>query len=338
MGIQIYEIINNSSLIKYIEFIEYTKESNTINLTCIEDWKNPKKINLIKLLIVFNFIDLNSLKGIIEKESKKTYKNNEQIRDSSLTLKKMFDVNFKKYITNFYSKLDLITLQLMNLGINKDIIKNYSREMVDMMQSDLICRNKYESEKLDEYTRKISDIIDTRDIESNIYSLANKMFFHSLVNKTNNEPLKFILNNTWEETKIKYRWLTELITFINNESPDCKEYLIYNYQIPNFNGIDYMTKCDLIRNVVIRFGLNIDSINLINKFIFSIGTYYKHGTYYKWYNKELERIKQFDKYKLKSFDENLIDLASMITPHIEIEEIQELIILVKEYYEYLQTI
>lgn len=44
LGVQIYEIINNSSLIKYIEFIEYTKESNTINLTCIEDWKNKKKL------------------------------------------------------------------------------------------------------------------------------------------------------------------------------------------------------------------------------------------------------------------------------------------------------
>ena len=42
--------------------------------------------------------------------------------------------------------------------------------------------------------------------------------------------------------------------------------------------------------------------------------------------------------KLKSFDENLMVLASRITPNIEIEEIQELIILVKEYYEYLHII
>ena len=113
---------------------------------------------------------------------------------------------------------------------------------------------------------------------------------------------------------------------------------IYNYQIPNFNGSDYRTKCNLIRDVVIRFDVNINSLNLINKFIFSIGTYYKHGTYYKWYNKELERIKLFDKYKLKSFDENLMILASGITPHIEIEEIKELIMLIKDYLEYLQTI
>ena len=341
LGEQIYSIIDNSSLIKYIEFIEfieYTKETKTINLTCIEDWKNPKKINLIKLLIVFNFVDLDSIKDIIEKESKKTYKNNEQIKDSSLSLKKMFDKNFKSFITNFYSKLDSITLRLVNLGVNKDIIKNYSREMVDMMQSEFVCRNKYESGELVEYTKKISDIIETRDIESEIYSLANKMFFHSLVNMPGNEPLKFILNNTWDNTKIKYRWLTELVTFINNDNPECKEYLINNYQIPNFNGIDYRTKCDFIRNVVNRFGLNINSINLINKFIFSIGTYYKHGSYYKWYNKEIERIKLFDQYKLKSFDENLMFLVSMITSNTEIEEIQQLIILVKEYYEYLQTI
>ena len=66
--------------------------------------------------------------------------------------------------------------------------------------------------------------------------------------------------------------------------------------------------------------------------------YYKHGSYYKWYNKELERIKLFDIYKSKSFDENLIVMASKITPNIELEEIQQLILLVKDYYEYLTKI
>lgn len=338
LGIQIYALIDSPNFIKHMEWTEYIQDKNTINLTCIEDWKNPKKINLIKLLIVFNFVDLDSIKDIIEKESKKTYKNNEQIKDSSLSVKKMFDVNFKAFITNFYSKLDIIILQLVNLGINKDIIKNYSREMVEMMQSELICRNKYESGKLDEYTKKILDIIETRDIESNIYSLANKMYFCSLINEKGNEPLKFILNNTWDETKIKYKWLTELVTFINNENLDCKEYLINNYQIPNFNGIDYKTKCNLIKEVVNRFGLNKNSINSINKFIFSVGKYYKHGSYYKWYIKELERIKLFDNYKSKSFDENLLVLANKITPNTELEEIQQLIILVKEYYVYLANI
>ncbi len=318
LGVQIYALIDSPNFIKHMELTEYIQEKKTINLTCIEDWKNQKKINLIKLLIGFNFIDLDSIKDIIEKESKKTYKNNEQIRESSLSLKKMIDVNFKAFITNFYYKFDIIILQLVNLGINKDIIKNYSREMVDMMQSELICRNKYVEGKLDEYTKK--------------------MYFQSLVNESGNEPLKFLLNNTWDETKIKYKWLTELVTFINNENLDCKEYLINNYQIPNFNGIDYRTKCNLIREVVNRFGLNKNSMNSINKFIFSIGKYYKHGIYYKWYNKELERIKLFDNYKSKSFDENLMVLANKITPNTELDEIQQLIILVKDYYEYLANL
>ena len=41
-------------------------------------------------------------------------------------------------------------------------------------------------------------------------------------------------------------------------------------------------------------------------FIFSISIYFKHGTYYKWYNKEYEYIKLFEKYKNKLFYENLL--------------------------------
>ena len=99
---------------------------------------------------------------------KRIDKNNEQIRESSLSVKKMFDVNFKAFITNFYSKLDSLTLRLVNLGANKEIIKNYSREMVGMMQSEFICRNKYVEGKLDEYTTK-----ELKDIQNKIFNTSN---------------------------------------------------------------------------------------------------------------------------------------------------------------------
>ena len=48
LGVQIYELFDSPNFIKHMELTEYIQEKKIINLTCIEDWKNPKKINLIK--------------------------------------------------------------------------------------------------------------------------------------------------------------------------------------------------------------------------------------------------------------------------------------------------
>ena len=69
-----------------------------------------------------------------------------------------------------------------------------------------------------------------------------------------------------------------------------------------------------------------DNINQIINFIFSIGIYFKHGTYYKWYNKEYGYIKLFEKYKNKSFNENILELTLKINNNVEFNDYNSCII------------
>ena len=82
--------------------------------------------------------------------------------------------------------------------------------------------------------------------------------------------------------------------------------MIEHYGIKKFEGSGYGSKCFLIREVIKKFNLSFRNSNEIIDFIFSIGTYFKHGTYFKWYYKQMKRIEIFEQYSSNTFDENLI--------------------------------
>ena len=337
---QIIPIINIDRNIKHNDLEKFLELPDTypIHLTCIEDWKSNNKLKLIKLLIGLDYLDKEILMGLIGNKSKKTYSTGQIINYSSLTIKKIFDPNFGNFINNFYLRFEAIRLKLVTIGFNKDLISNTFREMVDLMQGDLICREMFENNTLNEYKKNISNIIDTRDKEEKLFMLFYKIHFNKLVSIPAHKPLKHILEYTWDETKIKYLWLIHLITFINNGSQESKRYLIENYGIDNFEGIGHGAKCFLIREVIKKFNLSNKHSYEIIDFIFSIGNYFKHGTYYRCYYKQMNRINIFEQYSTNTFDENLIILVSNITSDIQIPEIIQLIGLVNEYYSYLKAL
>ncbi len=94
--------------------------------------------------------------------------------------------------------------------------------------------------------------------------------------------------HSWQETENEYKWLTKLITFVNNGSLDAKQYVV-EQGVPDSNNSN-----DLISNCCKHYKLNMKYINVIISFIKSIGNYFKHGTYIKWYKKELDRILLFN--------------------------------------------
>ena len=478
--------VNNISyLVKYPYYKKNMELKNWYNqdikFNYIEDWKDQKKINLIKLLIIFEYFDFETLKQTIGNQSKKTYQNGEIINDSSLALKIFF--NNKLHSTNnefnnFYLKLDIIREDILKLdnseiiksdnseiiksddsdikldnseiiksdnsdikldnseiksdnsdiklddsdikldnseiiksddsdikldnseiiksdnSDNSDIklnnseiksddsdiklddsdikldnsdiklddseiikldnserIKNITKQMIELIHCDIVCREKYNKNELEQYSLKISDIIDTRLKEEIFFQLNNKIKFKNLVNENGHKSLKCILFVSWDETKKNYYWLTQLITFINNNNVECKEYLINECGVPPFDLIDNVTndktiktannkiKANIIKIVAKNIGLNMKNINQIINFIFSIGAYFKHGTYYKWYNKEYKYIKLFENYKNKLFSENLLELAVQLQnielavqlQNIELEPINNLLLLMNDY-------
>ncbi len=333
------KIANQISIIKKYslskKYKEYEKwiETNSIDIkfNYVEDWKNNKKINLIKLLIALEYLDTDTLQDNIGNQSKKTYSNGEIINDTSLSLKKCFDSEFKNFNDKFYSDLDLVRIKLINIGLDEENVKLITKQMVELIQCEVVGRKKYLSNELDKYLEKITDIVDTRLKEEKFFALVNKIRFRELVDIPEHSALKFLLHGTWSETKENFRWLTELITYINNSNPDSKEYLKSNCNISEPDINDKKFKNKVITEVAKNMSLKMELIGFIIKFIFSIGTFYKHGTYYKWYNKEFEHIKEFEKYKSKSFDENLIILVHRLTDDINIEPIQELISLIINY-------
>jgi hypothetical protein len=126
-------------------------------------------------------------------------------------------------------------------------------------------------------------------------------------------------------------WLTKLITYINNNSEDAKDYLINNVGIKKFNGTDKVTKCKIIEEVANKVNLNTESIKYLINFIFSLGLFYKHRTYNKWYFKELEAIELFDKYKQNDLSETLKNIISKFEKE-DNKHIDELLYLLNDYY------
>lgn len=299
----------------------------SIKFNYIDDWKNEAKINVIKDLIISGSINnRKTLLSIIGNQSKKTYKNGDIIDDKSLTLKKFFDVSYREKSSEFYVKLDEFKLKLINNGFNKELINNSIYEIIKLIQANTVC-SKYNEKQLLEYKTKIIDILETRNKEDELFKLFNQLYFENLVNEPNHDALKYLLDNGWSETKKKYIWLTELITFINNGSLECKEYLISIFNLKPIENSDISSKKLLIKLVAQRTYLNKFRIYEIIDFVFSIGNYYKHGTYYKWYSKELEYIELFEKYK------NEHQTIQSLEYHLKLnlEYFDELTILINEY-------
>jgi hypothetical protein len=265
---------------------------NDIKLNYIDDWKNESKINFIKDLITSGSIDRKTLLNIIGNQSKKTYRNGEIIDDKSFALQKFFDTIYRDKSSIFYTKLDEFILKI----VNNELFEKSIYDIIKLIRANTICI-KYNETQFLEYKMKITDILETRNKEEQLFDLFNRNIFKNLVIEPNHEALKYLLDNGWKETKEKYEWLTALITFINNGSISCKEYLISLFNFKPIKDSDIKAKKLLIKLVAQRKNLNKNRINEIIDFIFSIGNYYKHGTYYKWYYKELEYIQLFEKYK-----------------------------------------
>ena len=299
---------------------------NSIKLNYIDDWKDESKINLIKDLINTGSIGKKTLLYIVGNQSKKTYKNGEIIDDKSFALKKFFDTSYRETSSTFYLKMDDFKLKLVTNGMDKEILENSIQEIIKIIRANAIC-SKYNELQLFEYKQKITDILDTRNTEKQLFDLFNRHVFENLVNEPNHEALKYLLHNGWRETKEKYEWLTALITFINNGSTDCKEYLVSLFKLRPIDGSDYRAKKLLIRLVSQRKKLNLSRFDEITDFMFSIGNYYKHGTYYKWYYKEFDYIQLFEKCK----SENQTVKTLIHNLNINLESVIELTNLLDEY-------
>jgi hypothetical protein len=318
--------------IKQTELYEYLSVSKTIKFNYIDDWKDDTKFNKIILLIIFNYLNDITLHKIIGNKSKKTYKNGDIINDNSLALKKFFDNEYKQFRYSFYKNLNVIMKNMEKCEFDLTKIENTMYSMIDIIQADIACRNKYNSGEYYEYKTRINDIVETRKKEDILFELYHKIVFKKLVNDDKHESLKYLLFNGWDATKNKHLWLINLITFINNGSEDAKDYLVNNIGINNFTGSSEFDKKKLIEEVAKKVNLNTTQIKNISKYIFSIGTFYKHKTYNKWYKKELEAIETFDKYK--EFD-LLITLNNLIDPFRTDENnnnINDLLQLLENYY------
>lgn len=241
-------------------------------LECIEDWKNTDKINAIKKLINTGQINQYNIKSYLGKNSKKTYNNGIMIDDSTLAHKKFLDPEIKEYNIMFHKKIE---------GIIDPT------EIIQIIQSEIVCRDKYNNNTLDQYKNRIQDIIYTRDIEESLYLMLYRKSYNKLINDMQHNALKFILYNSWEDTMIEYTWLTKLITYVNNGSMDAKQYLL------DLGAKDSANVNDIIIDICRIQKLNMNHTNVIVSFIHSIGKYFKHGTYIKWYNKEYDFIKLF---------------------------------------------
>ena len=305
-----------------------------LKFTYVEDWKDENKLKFMALLISLNYVDQNCMHEIVGNKSKKTYRNGIVINDQSLSLQKFFDKDFRSYAKDFNRALVNIVSKIAtqeDKEYNK--IENSLFDMVFIIQSEVICRDKYNKEELEDYKQKILDIIETREKEDVLYDLFNKITYLRLVNDNpNHEPLKFLLFNSWTETKERYLWLTELITYINNESKESKEYLVNVIGVRDHqNHNKNIVKCNLIEDVAEIKNLNMNMIKYIKNYMFSKGNYHKHRTYNKWYMKELEAIKLFEKYKNIELSTNIKNLIEENTVNEDIKV--ELENLFQDYYE-----
>jgi hypothetical protein len=334
--LDLMRIIKIPYFIKHTEFEDYLVLHPELKFSYIEDWKDENKLNLITLLTALNFINESNLHKIIGNQSKKTYKSGLIINDNSLSLKKFFNPEYRDFRTRFYKNLDLVIKSIVKLGISIDLVEQTVYSMIAIIQADIICREKYNRGEYFDYKMRITDIVDTRHKEDMLYNYFNKVAYYKLVHDPLHPALKCILFNSWTETKQKYTWVTELITFINNNNPDSKDYLLNNVGIGNFCGTDYITKCNVIENVALSLKLNIGMKKQIIKFLFSISTYYKHKTYNKWYSKEMESIELFEKHKEYDLEETLINLTQKLglNNDIQIENntINQLMNLMSGYY------
>jgi len=330
-------ILNTPYQIKHTEFNEYLQSNSSIKLNYIDDWKDDTKFNSIMLLISFNYLNDKTLHSIIGNQTKKTYKNGDIINDNSLALKKFFDKNYKNFRTSFYKNLNVIMKDFERVGFELSEIENTFYSMIGIIQADVACRNKYDNGEYYDYKTRISDIIETRKKEDTLFELLHKITFNKLVNDPKNEALKYILLNGWNETEKKYLWLTKLITFVNNNSEDAKDYLINNTGIKDFIGNTNIIKSGVIEDVCKKVKLNISKVKQIIKFIFSIGQFYKHRTYNKWYKKELEAIETFDVHKEKDLQLTLDEMLEKFKKD-DNQHITSLMQLFANYYSNLSNI
>lgn len=318
---KILEIKKMDYKLKQNELKQYLLANPQIKFNFVEDWKDPNKIKLTKFLIVLDYMDIFCLMNWIGGQSKKTYSNGEIINDNSIALKKFFNDEYKKKDTEFYAQLMEFTDGLVSKGKDKELINNVNHELIQIVQAEVICRDKFVTGEYETngpiigYKNKIIDIVNTRWLEEEIYMIFYKVRFQNLLSDPSNYPLKHIVENSWKDTEVKYPWLTKLITWINNGSSDAKNYLI-NWGINNLDDMEE-NKRNIIPQVVQLAKLNTKSLNEITNFIFNIGNYFKHTTYYKWYNKELNKINIFDKYKSNNLELNIDNQMNILNLDLE---------------------
>lgn len=331
----VFDIIGISQDNKYVEYDVFITANPKIKMMYLEDWKD-EKYNMILLLVAFNFVSEHNLRKIIGNQSKKTYKDGTIINDNSLSLKKSFNSDYREYRTQFYKNLDILIKLITKLGVSIDLVEKTVYSMIGIIQSDIICREKYNNGEYYDYKTRITDIVETRNKEDMLFDYLNKIIYNEVVNEPLHESLKFLMYNSWKETKEKYTWLTELITFINNNSENSKDYLINNVGIEKFSGTDYTTKWNVIESVASKLKLNMIYKRQIVKYIFSFGALYKHRTYNKWYLQEYESIMTFEKHKEFDLEETLINITNELGIHEdtlkESNPIKDLLSLMSSYY------
>ena len=302
-----------------------------LKLYFIEDWKDMKKINKIKILLLLDSLDKNMFNELVGYKSKKTYLSGFIMDTNALSVEKFFNHEYNIYSKQFYTKLDTLIPKIANTcGIEYNIIKEITDLIYKLIQSEIVCRNKYLTNNLIEYKNKISDIINTRNKEAKLYSLLYEKIYSKMFSHPDNSALKYIMYNEWSDIKKNYLWIAQLITYINNSSQDAKEYLL------NL-GIIYSSNIkDILRQLIIKFNLNMKNLKEITDFIHNIAENFKHGTYIKWYVKEFNYIELFEQYQNNSLNQNILMLIDKLNiSNIELKN--QLVNLMLEHYSVMLT-
>ena len=291
-------------------------------LYTIEDWKNTVNVNRIRFLLLLDALDKKTFHEIVGHQSKKTVGDGTIIDVASLAVKKMCNEEYQRYSTSFYTRLDGIRLQC-NYSINKGI-----DNMLKQIQSEIACRSKYESHTLEEHKHKLLDSIETRTIEAELFALFYKNRYKQLISVPGHTALHFILYHTWSETKEMYPWLTHLMTYINNSSAESKTYLMKHLDIRHFKN-----KQDLIIQTAQKVRLNIKYSNEIINFVFDIGNSFKHGTYIKWYRKELDLITLFEQYQDQTIQQYFTSMIDSLFEQNENDNVKQNVLdMMMEHY------
>jgi hypothetical protein len=95
----------------------------------------------------------------------------------------------------------------------------------------------------------------------------------------------------------------------------------------------FKNKQDLIIQTAQKVRLNIKYSNEIINFVFDIGNSFKHGTYIKWYRKELDLITLFEQYQEQTIQQYFTSMIDRLFEQNENDNVKQNVLdMMMEHY------